>query len=59
MILMSEPGQSIIASADKNLDMTDKAVSRLRATQGAGGSGDEGGAPTAPAGVTRPKPPTQ
>ena len=33
MIIMSEPGQSVIASADKNLDVTDKAVSRLRATK--------------------------
>ncbi len=59
MILMSEPGQSIIASADKNLDVTDKAVSRLRATKAPAVPAIKAGAPSTPAGVTRPKPPTQ
>lgn len=59
MIIMSEPGQSIIASADKNLDVTDKAVSRLRATKAPAVPTTKAGAPSAPAGVTRPKPPTQ
>jgi outer membrane protein len=59
MIIMSEPGQSIIASADKNLDVTDKAVSRLRATKAPAVPATKAGAPSAPAGVTRPKPPTQ
>ncbi len=59
MILMSEPGQSVIASADKNLDVTDKAVSRLRATKAPAVPTTKAGAPSAPAGVTRPKPPTQ
>jgi outer membrane protein len=59
MILMSEPGQSVIASADKNLDVTDKAVSRLRATKAPAVPATKAGAPSAPAGVTRPKPPAQ
>ncbi len=59
MIIMSEPGQSVIASADKNLDVTDKAVSRLRATKAPAVPTTKAGAPSAPAGVTRPKPPTQ
>jgi len=59
MILMSEPGQSVVASADKNLDVTDKAVSRLRATKAPAVPTTKAGAPSAPAGVTRPKPPTQ
>ena len=59
MIIMSEPGQSVIASADKNLDVTDKAVSRLRATTAPAVPTTKAGAPSAPAGVTRPKPPTQ
>ena len=58
MIIMSEPGQSIIASADKNLDVTDKAVSRLRATKAPAVPATKAGAPSTPAGVTR-KPPTQ
>jgi len=58
MIIMSEPGQSIIASADKNLDVTDKAVSRLRATKAPAVPTTKAGAPSTPAGVTR-KPPTQ
>lgn len=58
MIIMSEPGQSVIASADKNLDVTDKAVSRLRATKAPAVPTTKAGAPSAPAGVTR-KPPTQ
>jgi len=59
MIIMSEPGQSVIASADKNLDLTDKAVSRLRATKAPAVPTTKAGAPSAPAGVTRPKPPTE
>jgi len=59
MIIMSEHGQSVIASADKNLDVTDKAVSRLRATKAPAVPTTKAGAPSAPAGVTRPKPPTQ
>jgi len=58
MIIMSEPGQSVIASADKNLDVTDKAVSRLRATKAPAVPTTKAGAPSAPAGVVR-KPPTQ
>jgi hypothetical protein len=47
-------------SADKNLDITDKAISRLRATKAPViPAATKGGAPAAPAGVTKPRPPTQ
>jgi outer membrane protein len=63
MIFMNDPGQTPIVSADKNLDITDKAISRLRATKAPtipAASALKGGAPSAPAGVTKPpKPPTQ
>jgi outer membrane protein len=61
MILDNAPGASNIVSADKNLDITDKVVSRLRATQPSikAAPAAKPGAPTSPAGVTRPKPPTQ
>jgi outer membrane protein len=60
MILMNDAGQTPIVSADKNLDITDKAISRLRATKApALPAIKAGGAPAAPAGVTKPKPPTQ
>ena len=58
MILMNDPGQSIIVSADKNLDITDRAVSRLRASKAPAAAATKP-APNSPAGVTRPKPPTQ
>lgn len=68
MILSSEPGSSPILAADKNLDITDRVVARLRtiaATKPAGSAGapaatpkPAAGAPAnAPSGVTRPKPP--
>jgi outer membrane protein len=68
MILDKTPGQTPIIVADKNLDITDRVVSRLRATAKpslpAAGStpAPKPGAPAAPAGVTRPpgsKPPTE
>jgi outer membrane protein len=63
MILDNAPGASNIVSADKNLDITDKVVSRLRATPAsavkAAPAAVKPGAPSSPAGVTRPKPPTQ
>jgi outer membrane protein len=62
MILDNAPGASNIVSADKNLDITDKVVSRLRATPASAvkaAPAAKPGAPTTPAGVTRPKPPTQ
>lgn len=62
LILMNDPGQTPIVSADKNLDITDKAISRLRATKApAIPATPKGGAPAAPAGVGSkpPKPPTQ
>jgi outer membrane protein len=62
MILDNAPGASNIVSADKNLDITDKVVSRLRATSApvrATTTPQKPGAATSPAGVTRPKPPAQ
>lgn len=66
MILDNAPGASVIVSADKNLDITDRVVSRLKATPAAKVKAQETtaaptkGAPPAPAGVTTPKkPPTQ
>ena len=61
LILANDPGQSPIVSADKNLDITDRVVARLRTVKAlpvaAPGSKTT---PTGPAGVTRPppKPPT-
>ena len=52
-------GQTPIVSADKNLDITDKAISRLRATKAPVIPAAKGGAPAAPAGVTKPRPPTR
>lgn len=61
MILDRTPGQSPILSADKNLDITDRVISRLRATAKPALPAPKAGAPQTPAGVTRPptKPPTQ
>ena len=56
MILMNDPGQTPIVSADKNLDITDKAISRLRATKAPAIPAAKAGAPAGPAGVTRPGP---
>lgn len=64
IILDNAPGAGNIVSADKNLDITDRVVSRLRATPAAkvAAPDPKKGAPASPAGVTgRPpiKPPTQ
>jgi outer membrane protein len=65
MILDNAPGASVIVSADKNLDITDRVVSRLKATPAAKIKVQETapatkGAPPAPAGVTAPRrPPAQ
>jgi outer membrane protein len=60
MILDHTPGQTPIIAADKNLDITDAVVSRLRATaRPALPTTPKAGAPAAPAGVTPKKPPTQ
>jgi outer membrane protein len=61
MILDNAPGASNIVSADKNLDITDKVISRLRATAATTKAvpAAKPGAPSSPAGVVRPKPPTQ
>jgi outer membrane protein len=63
-ILANDAQSSSIVSYDKNIDITDRVVSRLRATAPAAAktadSTKKPGAPAAPAGVTRPpKPPTQ
>ena len=59
MIIANDPGQSVIVSADKNLDITDRVVSRLRAVAATTKNlpATKAGAPTSPAGVVRPKPP--
>jgi outer membrane protein len=62
VILSNEPGASPILAADKNLDITERVVARLRtvaATKPATPAATKTvGAPTsAPSGVTRPKPP--
>ncbi len=64
IILDNAPGAGNIVSADKNLDITDKVVSRLRATPApkvVAPAAPKPGAPASPAGVGRPpvKPPTQ
>jgi outer membrane protein len=66
IILDNAPGAGNIVSADKNLDITDKIVSRLRATPAAkiaapNSTATKPGAPASPAGVGKPpvKPPTQ
>jgi outer membrane protein len=64
MILDNAPGASNIVSADKNLDITDKVVSRLRATAApvratTTTTPQKPGAASSPAGVTRPKPPAE
>src|SRR5438046_2247657 len=67
MILSSEPGSSPILAADKNLDITERVVARLRSvgaarpavtTPATAPPKPAVGAPaSAPSGVTRPKPP--
>jgi outer membrane protein len=62
MIFSSEPGSSPILAADKNLDITERVVARLRTVAAAKPAPAPAkpavGAPAnAPSGVTRPKPP--
>src|SRR4051812_46806686 len=67
IIFSSEPGTSTILAADKNLDITERVVARLRTIAAAGSTPmtpttatprPTAGAPAnAPSGVTRPKPP--
>jgi len=59
MIFSSEPGASPILAADKNLDITDRVVARLKtmAAIKPAPTPQRPGATNAPAGVTRPKPP--
>ena len=65
MILSSEPGQSPILVADKNLDITERVVARLKTVSSSrpatpASTTRPGGAPTAsPSGVTRPRPPAR
>jgi outer membrane protein len=55
MILANDPGQSPIVWADKNLDITDKVVLRLRSTKApAVAAPKTTPSPTGPAGVVRP-----
>jgi outer membrane protein len=62
MILSSEPGSSPILAADKNLDITERVVARLRTVAAnkpaTTAPKPAAGAPAnAPSGVTRPRPP--
>jgi outer membrane protein len=65
LILSSEPGSSPILAADKNLDITERVVARLRTvaaakpavTAPAQPKPAVGAPASAPSGVTRPKPP--
>jgi outer membrane protein len=64
VILSSEPGSSPILAADKNLDITERVVARLRtlaaarpATTTPAPKPAVGAPASAPSGVTRPKPP--
>ena len=59
MIFSSEPGGSPILAADKNLDITDRVVARLKTMAAARpDTKTKAGAPTStPSGVTRPRPP--
>jgi len=66
IILDNAPGAGNIVAADKNLDITDRVVSRLKATpapkvSAPTAAAPKPGAPASPAGVGRPpvKPPTQ
>ena len=61
MIFSSEPGASPILAADKNLDITDRVVARLKTMSAIKPAPAQpqrpAGVQNAPAGVTRPKPP--
>jgi len=60
IILSSEPGSSPILAADKNLDITERVVARLRtvaATKPAAPKPAAGAPANAPSGVARPRPP--
>src|SRR5688500_14385291 len=60
VIFSSEPGSSPILAADKNLDITDRVVARLKtmaAIKPAPATQRPAGATNAPSGVTRPRPP--
>jgi len=67
IIFASDPQQSVVLSADKNLDITERVVARLRTVASRGGPVSAPAAPatkpgtpvSAPSGVTRTKPPTQ
>ena len=65
IIFASDPQQSVVLSADKNLDITERVVARLRtvaarAPAPSSAPATKPGTPvSAPSGVTRTKPPTQ
>ncbi len=58
LIIANDPGQSVIVSADKNLDITDRVVARLKTLTAPKATAKAGAVP-APSGVTRPKPPSE
>jgi len=61
LILANDPQGSAIVAADKNLDITDRVIARLKTTAApsAKPAVKPAGAPPAPAGVTTRKPPAQ
>ena len=60
MIIANDPGNQVIVAADKNLDITERVVGRLRTLTATDNqktpANTKPGTPT-PAGVTKPKPP--
>lgn len=65
VILSSDPSLSVILAADKNLDITERVIARLRTMSAtrppatAPAQKPPGAPANAPAGVTRPKPPSE
>ena len=61
LILANDPQGSAIVAADKNLDITDRVIARLKTTPAPSTkpAAKPAGAPPSPAGVTTRKPPTQ
>lgn len=62
MIIANDPGNQVIVAADKNLDITERVVARLRTITATDNTLKTTTPPTkpgtpAPAGVTKPKPP--
>lgn len=58
MILANDPQASVVLAADKNLDITERVVARLKTVAANPSSAPRTGAPlSAPSGVTRTRPP--